>query len=199
MYRHYQNKERYTLVEAQRLLEQAFASAAELRRDCDRLPTVTPEGSSDCPFAEDVYYQKEETARFVRNDLEELKRYERDAAGLASLCWKKLDDLAQERARLNSEAPAGHVLEAEASLQNEVQQHHSMRKDLKEAILEVEATLREAEARRFPGREPRGPYGAVVRREKPKARPLEELRSEGVQDTLDNVRRISRKADADNE
>jgi hypothetical protein len=197
MYRHYQPKERYSLEEARRLISRAFESAAELRRDCDGLPPMTEDGSSPCPFAEQLFYQKDKSAKFVREDLAELRRYQGDAASLARICEHKWQELSQKRSQLNYEAPAVHMRDAEEQLHKEMQQHRQMCTSLKEAISEVEATLREAERRQFPGRKPRGPYGEVVDPQKPAPRLLEEVRKEGVQWAVDRAKHLSRGLDSE--
>jgi len=197
MYRLYQPKERYSLAEAERLVSQAIESAAELRHDCDRLPPVTADGGSECPFAEQLFYQKDKTARFVQDDLKALRRFEADAASLARICEHQVAELHQKQSQLHSEEPSIHMRQAGVHLQNELQQHRQMRKNIREAITEVEATLREAERHQFPGRKPRGPYGELVDPPKPALRAVEEVRKEGVKAAIEQVKHLSRGLDSE--
>lgn len=195
IYRHLHNDPEYGLSEARKLVRQAYEGAAELRRDCDMLPTIDADGGSDCPFAEDLFYQKEKTAQFVRDDLRLLKGFLQSAGGHLETCKAKLADLERQRADLHHQSPQDCILRAETELRTQMRRHEQARRDLLEVIAEVEATLGESDACRFPGREPRGPFGRTIRREPPKPRPIEEFRRNNAENEIKRVRRIAARAD----
>lgn len=198
MYRFPRNKERYSLAEARSLVKRAFAAAAELRGDCDVLPPVSADGASECPSAENLHFQKDKSAGFVRKDLAELKEYAASATNLARICRNKLDELAEQRSRLHHDGPQKHFLDAENTLRAEMEQHEQMSRNLQEAIVEVEATLQEARSRRFPGREPRGPYGELANPERAKPQEWEDIRKNRAQEAVKRVSQMAKRADAEN-
>ena len=195
IYRHLHNDPEYGLSEARKLVRRAYEAATELRRDRDTLPAMDADGGSDCPFAEDLFYRKEKTAQFVRDDLRLLKGFLQSAAAHLQTCDAKLADLQRQRADLHHQSPQDWILKAETELQAQMRQHEQARRDLLAAIAEVEATLRESDARRFPGREPRGPFGQVVRRRPPKPRPFDELIEDNAKNEIERVKRIAARAD----
>lgn len=198
MYRFPRNSEPYSLEEAGSLVKRAYAAAAELRRDCDILPRVSADGSSECPFAEDLYFRKEQSARFVREDLKELKQFAAMAASIARSGREKLSELSEQRSHLHHEGPQKHFIEAEDTLQDRMRQHERMSRDLQEAITEVEATLRESDARRFPGREPRGPYGQLADPTRAKPQEWEDIKQNRAQEAIKRIEQLAATADAKN-
>jgi len=76
------------------LITRALEGAAELRKDFDMLPRTNADGTSECPFAEDMFYRKERTAQFVRDDLDSLKQDLEFTNDQIAECERKVDELA---------------------------------------------------------------------------------------------------------
>jgi hypothetical protein len=192
MYRHYQSPAVYSVAEARALIQRALASAAELRRDTDTLPRVNPDGSSECPFAEDLFYRKERTAQFVRDDLRQLRDFLTSCTNHIAIGQNKIHELAHEREALNGRAAQDWFAEAELRWQAQLRNDQQVRRDLIDTIAEIEATLREAGARQFPGGDPRGPFGKRLYSEPHLPQPIEDLTRDRAKQAIENLRRETR-------
>ena len=174
------------------LITGALEAAAELRKDFDMLPDTGADGSSECPFAEEMFYSKEKTAQFVRDDLDSLRDDLKFTTDQIAKLERKTDELAHERERLHGEQAQDKFAEAELKLLAHMRDLQHRRRDLLEAIAELEATLREAGSRKFPGGDPRGPFGRRVHSEPQVPRPLEEITRGNAKDEIDRIRRMAK-------
>jgi hypothetical protein len=104
----------------------------KLANACYGLPGIEPDGTSECPFAEEVYFRKEEAAFELKQKLKSL--YE----------WEK--SYQNEIARGESRFREGAI----SSLQN-----------TRDSIAAAKKALAIADKRKFP-REPIGPFGRRV-------------------------------------
>lgn len=192
MYRYSQPLARYSAAEARALIKRALVSAAELRRDTDTLPRVNADGSSECPFSENLFYRKERTAQFVRDDLRQLRDFLTSCTNHIAIGQNKIHELAHEREALNGKAAQDCFAKAELHWQAQLQNDQQVRRDLIDTIAEVEATLREAGARQFPGGDPRGPFGKRLYSEPRMPQPIEDLTTNRAKQAIENLRRETR-------
>lgn len=192
MYRHYQNPMRYSLSNARWLIDRSMAAAAELRRDGDMLPRVEPDGNTACPHAEDLYYKKEKAAQFVNDDLGELQRFLVSCTATISLLQHKSHEVAGQREGLHSDGAKDYFANAERKLAEELRDHQQMRSDLRLAITEVQATLREAGTKQFPGGNPRGPFGERVHSDPRVPQTMETLTKDNAKDTIRRLLRSTK-------
>ena len=192
MYRHHRSPARYSLAEARAVIRRSMTAAAELRRDADILPRINPDGSSDCPFAEELYYRKEKTVQFVRDDLREMRGFLESSVNHIGIAQNKIHELAYEREQLNGEKAQDRFAEAELKLAAEMRRHQEIRRDLMDAIAEVEATLREAGSKQFPGGSPRGPYGKPLYSEPRIPQPMEKLTANNAKAEIERLLRPSK-------
>ncbi|MCO6438483.1 MAG: hypothetical protein J5J06_15440 [Phycisphaerae bacterium] len=174
------------------LITRALEGAAELRKDFDMLPETDSDGNSECPDAEGMFYRKERTAQFVRDDLDSLKRDLKFTNDQIAERERKVDELAHERDRLHGDQAQDKFAEAELKLLAHIRDLQHRRRDLLDAIAELEATLREAGSRKFPGGDPRGPFGQRVHSEPQVPRPLEEITRGNAQEEVDRIRRMAK-------
>ena len=175
-----------------RIVDEAMQAAAELRKDIDMLPNVAGDGTTDCPFAEELYYRKERTAAFVRDDLRDLKRALQGTNEAIASLENKGDGLADQREALHGGAAQDRFAAAETSLRSRVTDLQRERQELLEAIAELEATLREADARKYPGGDPRGPFGKTVYSQPQVRRPIEEIAKGNAKEAIERIRRSTR-------
>ena len=174
------------------LIRRALQGAEELRKDFDTLPDTGADGSSECPSAEEMFYRKEKTAQFVRDDLDSLRNELKFTIDRIAEVERKIDDLAHEREQLHGEEAQDKFAEAELQLLTYIRDLQHRRRDLLDAIAELEATLREAGSRKFPGGDPRGAFGQHVHSEPQVPRPLEEITRGNAKDEIDRIGRIAK-------
>lgn len=189
MYRHYRPPATYSLAEARRAIRQAMEATAELRRDADTLPPVRADGSTECPCAETLFFKKERTAQFVRDDLQELQRFLESCTTHIRIAQNKIHDLAYQREALHGDAAQDQFAKAELLLGNEMRSHQQLRRDLRDSIAEVEATLREAGLKQCPDGEPRGPFGQRIYSEPQVPQSLAELTKNNAKEQVDRILR----------
>ena len=192
MYRFPNNGWTYSIGSARELIRQAYASAAELRKDFDKLPNTAPDGSSQCPFSEELFFRKERTTQFVRDDLQELRKFLKESTERIAKLENRRYEHAHEREALNGKEAQDRFADAEWVLLAQIRDHQSVRKELLEAIAELEATVREAGSRRFPGGDPRGHFGEPVHSEPQRPRPLDEITRDNARDEIERVKRITK-------
>lgn len=174
------------------LVTRALEGAAELRKDFDMLPHTGVDGSSECPNAEEMYYRKEKTAQFVRDDLDSLKDELKLTVDRIAELERKVDELAHEREQLHGDQAQDKFAEAELKLLAHIRDLQHRRQDLLGAIAELEATLREAGSRKFPGGDPHGQFGERVHSEPQVPRPLEEITRGNAKDEVDRIRHMAK-------
>ena len=68
-----------------------------------KLPYVDENGSSECPWAEDLYAQKEELEAELTFEVEKLRYYMPELEKRVSRCEKNLQRIEADSARLNTE------------------------------------------------------------------------------------------------
>jgi len=107
-----------------------------------RLPTVAPDGTSQCTFAEELYFKKEEAAYELKQHLERLYESEKFFEGELRKCG----DQPREGTKM-------------------------CLADTRKSIAEAKKALARAATKKFP-REPRGPFGRRVGQEMPSTREL---------------------------
>lgn len=189
MYRFPQPPASYSPGEARAMIQQALAAAAELRRDTDQLPRVDADGSSECPFSERLYFDKEKTAQFVRDDLGTLRYFLKVCTGIMAGQQAEIHKLAHKRESLNGETAQDYFAKAELGYRDRLQIHQQIRRDLIDTIAEVEATLREAGTKQYPGGEPRGPFGERLYTNPHVPKPIEKFKNNSTKDAIERLRR----------
>lgn len=129
-------------------LEKAMAS----------LPHVNDEQESECPFAEDLYAQKEELEQELIPKAEVLKRYMVGLENEVQRCRNNLARIQADYAKLNLQETSAHYSEAiEAQLQ--LLRSATQDRDAVSIVLaKAEAVLKVSRTRKYPGRKPQRQY-----------------------------------------
>lgn len=118
------------------------------------LPEVDETGYSECPFAEDLYADKEEAVEKVTEELKKLPRY-------VNLVDQELARLRRNLAQISADASSLHLdqakekyLFAKRSLELHIEKNLRRREDLMDLNSRAEKLLGRARAKKFPGKEP---------------------------------------------
>jgi len=137
---------------------------ADLEHKTSLLPIVDAKGNSECPFAEDQYYAKEELARQLRTRVSTLHVFLDAVTKEIERCRRNRSVLRGQEVRLPEVAGWYNSAEsAQAAEENRVLCQHDL---IRATIDRAERALASAETRKFPGREPRrqpqfGPASSV--------------------------------------
>ena len=114
------------------------------------LPKVDEKGNSECPFAEDLYAQKEQAVEKVAEHIEKLRR-------LLGILEEELARLRANLARVQADARSLHLesakeryLSAKQGLEHHIQKNLERRKELLELIAHAEEMLRLAQTKKWP-------------------------------------------------
>lgn len=136
-------------------LAHVTASVEKLERSLQSLPRVDDQGGSDCPFAEDLYAQKEALEAEVSSAAPTLRAY---LAGLEQELSRCAQNLGKVRGAAGRIATAG-VVEALDSAAKEAEDavyRATTDRDAVELVLpRVEAALKVARTQTYPGKEPK--------------------------------------------
>ena len=131
----------------------------ELEQQQSQLPIVDKDGSSECPFAEELYAQKEEAEQKVIERLEHQRTVCLPAIETA-LAWRKgqLDSVLADGARLLTAGPQDGYHQAEGEAERELATLRRAKQETLELITRAEQALQRSMQKKFPGRAPRRPY-----------------------------------------
>ena len=145
-----QLRAQFTNVSAETIL----LHVQELLRSLEILPRVDEEGGSDCPFAENLFAQKEQAAATLREDLSELLSIKQELVEEIGRLRENLDLVNFDAAKLRTPA----ALEGYgAATQELIMQAESVQRELDDILMLIEvvsAALKRSERMKFPGREP---------------------------------------------
>lgn len=131
-----------------------------LMRKLDILPNVDASGNSECPFAEDLFAQKEEAVAELEADLKELRGIEQLLNDELGVCQRNLDQVGADRGGLNT-GPAQGAYDLTTEKLTEQAKGLRRRRDTVVMLMDlVSVALKRAGLIRFPGRAPRQSLGA---------------------------------------
>jgi septal ring factor EnvC (AmiA/AmiB activator) len=141
-----------------RLLEQLLSKA----QVC---PKVDQEGNSECPFAEDLYAEKEEFSEKVEKESKKIQRFLQVVDQEIDRCSNNLERISADSRSLNSDEAKEKYAIAQRAQEAEYKKAIQQRRALTELISKTEKVLALARAKTFPGRKPqksfRPPAGAL--------------------------------------
>ena len=139
-------------------LENQLASISQeiqrLERATSSLPYVNDDGESECPFAENLWAQKEELQEKVSGKLGVLSNHlmQLDAKRLS--CIKELGKIQEDYEKLNIKETSDHYAEAVLRLTDDCRLFEEMKDAVTAVLVRARAVLKRSEGRKFPGRKP---------------------------------------------
>ena len=119
------------------------------------LPRVDEDGSSECPFAEDLYAQKEEAEQELINGIRVLEGFlpvlEREIAR----CRNNLNRIRADASGLNRQEAKNGYSQAENQQKYQYQKFVEDRKNVLFVLKKANLVLEIARSKKYPGRQPR--------------------------------------------
>jgi hypothetical protein len=139
-------------------LESISARVERLDRALSSLPYVAPDGGSECPFAEQLFFQKEEQEQTVAHDVDTLRRHLRRLEYEIGRCRGNLEQIQADGGTLKLKEASEHYSQATEVQQRELEAVIDDRDAVLTVLMRAEAVLKVSRTRKFPGREPREQY-----------------------------------------
>ena len=133
----------------------AHRQIENLARSVQSLPEVDEDGYSECPFAEDMYAQKEEIQATLGSQLKDLYREQEAIEAEITCCKNNLVVISAHESRIHRDSVRDRYSQAEVELSALIQRLCEMKEELAKTIKVVQAALARAAEKYFPGRRPR--------------------------------------------
>lgn len=118
------------------------------------LPCVAPDGSSECPFAERLFFQKEQQEQKVAHDVDTLNRHLKRLDYEIRRCRGNLQQIQADGGTLTLKETSEYYSRAGDAEQRELETAIDDRDAALTVLTRAEAVLQVSRTRKFPGREP---------------------------------------------
>ena len=127
-----------------------------LHKAYDLLPKVDEEGYSECPFAEQLYAQKQEQQQELQQHLEKLKTDLAQTETEIQKCNSNANIVASDQGQLHSQDVFERYEQAEDKLKSKLEQLREKRTCIRLKIEDVKKLLAKAGEKNWPDGEPEG-------------------------------------------
>lgn len=141
-------------AELRHVLAQVSEDINGLESAMNSLPHVDNQARSECPFAEELYAQKEELERQVTEDVGRLLGYMRAIDHDIARCRNNLARIRADSAKLNRDEVRDCFSAAEEAAQRKCREALQDKDAISIVLARAEAVLKVSRTRKFPGREP---------------------------------------------
>ena len=138
-------------------VKHAESRVRELIEATKVLPRVDEEGSSECPFAKDLYAKKEEKREMVAQVLAQLPDNLNRVNNEIERCEANRSRIASDGQSLHGDAVRDHYDEADNTLTLERERLITLRRRIQQVIETAQKALATADSKRFPRTDPRAP------------------------------------------
>ena len=148
-------RDEYDTLQNNHLIEQVIGqitpTVTELEGFLPTLPTVKPDGRSDCPFAREMFRKKDALEAKLRDKLTVLRDMETAMHREIARCKRNLQRIGGDARRVVSDAVKGKYRKAETLQEEEYQEAMVTQKQLDRVIVRVDATIAASRRKVFPG------------------------------------------------
>jgi len=148
-------KENVNLKKAEESLKKTKKSIEDLDRSVHSLPDVDEDGNSECPFAEELYAEKEKRQKKLQSQLKEFYKIIEAIDAEIGRCKKNLTVITAHQNKINSDKIRDQYTEEEAKLAGRITQLIKIKQEVRKAIKACKKAIAEASAKHYPGRKPR--------------------------------------------
>ena len=135
-------------------LSYAKSCIQELQCAVRRLPKVDKDGSSECPFAEDIYANKEDAQKQAVHCQSQLDKSLQWIEGQIHSCSNDLAVITAHESQLHKDRPRSHFSDAEAKLAAYYNRLVKLKETVKDAFKEVQEAIIQASQKQYPGKIP---------------------------------------------
>ena len=153
--------ESFSKFKMYRLWEQQIGRVEPLLSELEALwptmPKVQPSGQSECPFAEDLYVQKERLEREIATEIDGLRRTMGEIEGEIARCKRNLTRISVDAQQIELAATRSKYAEGMGRQEQEYMEAIAMRREVEDVIRRAEATLAASRQKHYPLPLPEGP------------------------------------------
>jgi hypothetical protein len=135
-------------------LSSISALVDRLESAASSLPYVSADGSSECPFAENSYVEKEELETEVSGRINVLTDYVAQLDDEVRRCQGELTKIEVDHAKLKHREPQAHYGDAVRHARDSYQRAQDDRDAVSVVLIKAKAVLAMSKSRVFPGRKP---------------------------------------------
>lgn len=161
------------ITEIESYLATVESYVSELIAKIGMLPKVEEDGSSECPFAQKLYAEKEQAEAKVQVCLAKLGEYESWTHSEIARCRSNLTELIAHEQQLNRDSPKQKLSDAESKLAAVYNRLLNLAESIKETINKVEKALEKAGQKQYPQQAlPQQPQMPSVSPQNPQMPPL---------------------------
>lgn len=140
-----------TIPEVESFLGHVKSCIEGLNSAASQLPKVDEDGHSECPFAEELYKQKEEAQKKVVSCMKKLDEYQRWVKGQIKKCSDNLVVVSANADKLNNDVPKREFTEAEVRLAAIYKKLVRLKVKVKKGIKECQKSIQKAAQKNYPG------------------------------------------------
>lgn len=133
------------------LLDTIARDVEDLGDKIHSLPSVGPDGSSKCGFAEELYFRKQEAEQKVIGSLSLLQRCLSAVEQQLARCRGNLQVISSHATLLNNDEPKRQFTEAEVAQAREYRFYVQKRERILEMLKKVQEVLAESQRKQYPG------------------------------------------------
>ena len=147
-------KKNVDLDQVEDSLEYAHDQIEKLDRSVHSLPKVDEDGNSECPFAEEMYAQKEDIQAQLNGQLKGLYEKQEAIDAENTRCKNNLVVISAHERRIHRDSVRDQYSQAEVELCARIECLSEMQERVTKTIKDVQAALAEASEKYYPGRCP---------------------------------------------
>ena len=148
-------EENITIPEIEQFLQFCAQCIEQLLLAVRQQPIVDKEGSSECPFAEELYAKKEEAQEKVSQCLKQLDKYSCWLTKEIGRCKNNMTVISAHQDKLNNDRPRKYFSDAEARLAALYKKLIRLLEKVKEMFIKAQEAIREAAQKQYPGKIPK--------------------------------------------
>ncbi len=163
-------QENITIPQVEAHLKQTESCIEKLDQAVNILPRIDEDGDSECPFAKELYEQKEKAQKEVAGCLNAMHVYQQWCNGQIKKCSDNLVVVSANADRLNNDVPKMEFTYAEVHLAALYKKLVRLKVKVKKMIEKCHKAIHQASQKQFPGyiQEPREDAGQMERTEEQK-------------------------------
>ena len=135
-------------------IERSQSAVEELQRTSGQLPKVDEDGNSECPFAEQLYAEKEEAQNEVNACLKQMDEYRKWIDEEIAGCKNDLTVISAHQEYIHRDKPRAHYSDAEAEAAATLKHLEEVKENMEEALEQMQESTKEASPKQYPSKIP---------------------------------------------
>ena len=147
-------KDQICIAEVEKHIEKSKSDIEKLKRAMELLPKVADDGDSECPFAEQLYAEKEEALEKANASLKQLDEYRQWVEDEIGKCKNDLTVITAHQEQLHKDQPRRHYSEAEAKVAATLKHLAKVKEEIAELFEQMQESIQQASQKQYPHKIP---------------------------------------------